>query len=847
MKTVVLALILGCCLAGHAANSGTTAPMILKSPKAEIAELEAQIAAAKDSGIPTDPAWSARIRELLPLVKGHPGKLVEGLPTARVDRGFAEGAVMRSQQLTPLETQIKEFEFQIDGGASAVEPDPATVANLKDQLNELYAQRSENRERNPLDQGADACPATVLTGNFFEDSGTTSGRANNYNPLIPCGASTAPDVIYQWSPPYTSIFTISTDGSSYDTYLHIRWLGACPGTTQYACDDDGGIGTSSSITMRFYSFETYYIIVDGFSSNSGAYNLTCIEDCDIALPSCDITECAENVFNPFHSVNDCNGACNNENLIPTWQNIDLCQTVCGRMFTYVNHNSQNWRDTDSYRFTLTEACTLRISLETESRTQLFIFNDGCPWSTTLFAATWLYPCSTVTYTTGCIPAGTYSFWIGPSFFSGMDSLADYRFRLDPRPCSGCRIDGDINAPGSSGWHTCNAGNDNTLRPSQDYTFCVNIPFEGDWTFSTCNDDSIWDSYIYLTTQCNGGVIASDDDGCGGVGLSVISCVHLLAGTYYLTVEGFSSTNCGPFTLNVTECLGACCLAGQPNPVCEYVSAATCAEFGGVFTINEQCNPGSCYIRPECAPNALFTQLPELPYESWNGFGSDTEFPSALPDNFDLPLGSPPIGSLRFWGFPLNCGAELDSFEIQISDGIADTCFYFVTALGTPVPYLYNVYTMYEYSVTLDPPCNIDSGTVQIVQVSAGCLWYWASTGNGDGVWPSGYDDFAFCLGGSCSQIDSLAIFRQGEDDYMLHWWQAQDGLVQLYTATDPNAVWPAGFTLYGSLYAAAGRQSGNYFESAPYNNAVLVLDCGFIPAGVALHGPRAFRKLETTK
>lgn len=594
---------------GFSSTQGALIPSSLPDLRVEFAELEAKIEGAKAAGLPVDPAWTARILELRPLFKGHPGNVTYDLPVAQTEGGFAPGAVIRPQQLTPLEAQIKELEFQIDGGAGGEEPDPVHIAELKEQLSELYAQRSENRERNPLDQGADACPATVLTGTYIYDTGTTTGRVNNYNPLIPCGTSTAADVIYQWTPPVSSIYTISTDGSSYDTYLHIRWLGVCPGTTQYACDDDGGPGTTSQITMRFYSFETYYIIVDGYNTNNGAYVLWSTESCKLPVSACDITECGEFIYDPNHSINDCNGACNNQNLIPTWQDIQLCQSVCGKSFTYVNHQGNNWRDTDSYQFTLTEACSLEITLNTEMSTQLFIFNSGCPWSGTFFDEVWDYPCSTVTYITNCLPAGTYSFWIGPTVFSGLDSLNDYRFRLDPIPCSGCRIDGDINAPGSAAWNTCGAQNDNSLRPSADYTYCVNIPYESDWTFSICNDDSIWDSFIYLTTQCNGGIIAQDDDGCGGVGLSVINCVHLAAGTYYLTVEGFASTYCGPFTLNVAECLGSCCFGDPANPTCEEVSQNLCTEFNGTFTFAEPCSSGACFTRPSCGAGAVVSQPP----------------------------------------------------------------------------------------------------------------------------------------------------------------------------------------------------------------------------------------------
>lgn len=55
----------------------------------------------------------------------------------------------------------------------------------------------------------------------------------------------------------------------------VRTGGACPGTTQVNCNDDfSSCGTSSQISMTMNAGVTYYIIVDGYGSNSGAYSLS---------------------------------------------------------------------------------------------------------------------------------------------------------------------------------------------------------------------------------------------------------------------------------------------------------------------------------------------------------------------------------------------------------------------------------------------------------------------------------------------------------------------------------------------------------------------------------------------
>lgn len=864
MRTVLMIIVVLCIsIFVFAASQDMSSALVKTPPKTEIAELEALIAQAKAAGLTPDPNWTARIQELIPLVKDHPGNATYDLQEFQSDGGFAPGAVIRPQQLTPLEQQIKDLEFEIDGGFGAQEIDPVTYANLKDQLNVLYQQLPANRLRDPLDQGNDACPGTVISGlNYdqtYSDTGFTSGRANNYNPITPCNPTNAPDVIYSFTPPYSSWYTINTDGSSYDTYLYINRGGACPGNQQIACDDDGGLGLAAQVRVRLYDFETYYIIVDGYNANSGLYWLSIFDTCDVEPSLGDVYECPE-VNGSGNSVNDCNGACNNTNNIPTWQNISPNQTIYGRSFTY-QVGAANWRDTDSYRFTLTEPCSLSITLSSSFETQLLVMSASCPWATFPFNQAWEYPCSTVTYITQCFQPGTYNLWVGPTFYTGMTLERNYRVRLGLIPCSGCQIDANINAPGSGAWHTCGAGNDNTLRPSSDYTFSVNIPYESDWTFSTCNDDSIWDSYIYLSSACNSGVIAQDDDGCGGVGLSVIDCQHLQQGTYYLTVEGFSSTGCGPFTLNVSECLGSCCYGDPGNPVCSFINPTDCDSLSGTFTNQEPCSSGACFTRPQCGAGAAFGQEPGLPDETWNAFISDYGSTTLQYDNYNV---TSPIGSLRFWGVMADaggagtppCSEQTYQFEIAFIDS-PSTQTYSVSLTGTLLtPLYFGQYHLTEFFTTINPPCTLTDGWLRVAGVdSPQCDFFWSTTPFGDGTLgrqsqttggPSSQvsRQYAFCLGGTCQKIDSVTILWQPGDIRKLDWWMPQAGLVRIYSTTNASAIYPAGYAVIASGTVPAGHFTySDFLEADPLRIYVLTVECG--NGALQLPDPNSpFRKIE---
>ena len=124
------------------------------------------------------------------------------------------------------------------------------------------------------------------------------------------------------------------------------------------------------------------------------------------------------------------------------------------------------------------------------------------------------------------------------------------------PCVPC-ADFGLTAPGTVSGNTTGAGDNCNLRAGEDQIVAVTIPTAGEWTFTLCNSDPAWDSYIYLTTACcSGTVISEDDDSCGTVGgLSKIACQQLDPGTYFLDIEPYSNFpgHSGAWRLDVTRC------------------------------------------------------------------------------------------------------------------------------------------------------------------------------------------------------------------------------------------------------------------------------------------------------
>jgi hypothetical protein len=98
---------------------------------------------------------------------------------------------------------------------------------------------------------------------------TTKYRTNDYKPSCVTN-STAPDMAYTWTAPSAGSYTFSTLGSSFDTVLEVRQhnTGASLG-----CNDDSNGTLQSTVGISLSSGQTVMIVVDGYGSGSGWFQL----------------------------------------------------------------------------------------------------------------------------------------------------------------------------------------------------------------------------------------------------------------------------------------------------------------------------------------------------------------------------------------------------------------------------------------------------------------------------------------------------------------------------------------------------------------------------------------------
>ncbi len=140
---------------------------------------------------------------------------------------------------------------------------------------------------NPQPQalGDDLATAIPILDIPFADDGNTCSFADDYDEACPHAGSTAPDVVYRFSPDTDRVVTLNLCGSDYDTKLFV-YENSLDGLV--ACNDDGcgSAGFQSELTqVPLTAGNDYYIVIDGYGSDCGAYDVQ-IQEYDPCTPEC---------------------------------------------------------------------------------------------------------------------------------------------------------------------------------------------------------------------------------------------------------------------------------------------------------------------------------------------------------------------------------------------------------------------------------------------------------------------------------------------------------------------------------------------------------------------------------
>ena len=306
-------------------------------------------------------------------------------------------------------------------------------------------------ECNPVGGANDLCDdATDLGALPASVSGTTVGATPDDLVAPTCGTTvTAPGVWYSFVGSGNTVIASLCNGTSYDSKIS-AYTGTCDALECVAGNDDF-CGLQSEITFCANTGVTYYILVHGFSSNSGGFNLDVIDtgapcECDDVCEAGDIPEGEPTCFDEYDDT--FNGGCNSAS--PVFSDIACGDSVCGTsgtfLFTDPVFGLSEFRDTDWYRFDIASAQDVTFTATTGFPGLIGIVDtngiDDCSLVTDFAASSFTDPC-VETSVTATLSAGTWYVFVSTADFSGVACGSPYHAELScvDLPTGACCVAG----------------------------------------------------------------------------------------------------------------------------------------------------------------------------------------------------------------------------------------------------------------------------------------------------------------------------------------------------------------------------------------------------------------------
>ena len=285
-------------------------------------------------------------------------------------------------------------------------------------------------------QGGDTVlDATNIPGLPFFDTGSTCGYNDDYDEICPYSGSTAPDVVYSFTPGSDMMIDFDLCGSMYDTKIYIYDSGlnlvAC--NDDFYFDDVCGVYVSRIEAAPLMTGETYFIVIDGYYSDCGNYILTipcCPPPCLLPCDSDDAVAEGEPPLGPGY-VDAWNGGCNSPDSGNPFQLIDFgtvdgLATLCGVSGWY----DDSFRDTDWFIAEFGESGMITVTLESQYECYLFELGpQDC--SSVAVVQNVIADCYTAATMTVTGDPGTDTWlWVGPTIYNGPQMEFPYILTLD---------------------------------------------------------------------------------------------------------------------------------------------------------------------------------------------------------------------------------------------------------------------------------------------------------------------------------------------------------------------------------------------------------------------------------
>jgi hypothetical protein len=278
--------------------------------------------------------------------------------------------------------------------------------------------------------------AWVIGALPFTGNDNTCGFVDDYDEVCPYSGSTAPDVVYAFTPSGDMEIDIDLCYSTYDTKVFVYedyWTPGAP----YACNDDFHFSApcytySSKIEcLNVYAGHTYYIVVDGYYGSCGNFQLDVdmCEPCIVECPPGAIMEDEPPCEDDWSDI--WNGGCNSSPYV--FETIEPAGgdqiVLCGTGGTYLYFGS-SYRDTDWYEITVTETNTLTYCLTGQFNSYAFLIDGNYGCGGLVILASGGAACGVPICLTATVGPGIYWLWAGTSDFSGWPCGSPYVLTLD---------------------------------------------------------------------------------------------------------------------------------------------------------------------------------------------------------------------------------------------------------------------------------------------------------------------------------------------------------------------------------------------------------------------------------
>lgn len=281
------------------------------------------------------------------------------------------------------------------------------------------------------DGGEDISTAIVIESLPFSDTGNTSDNLNDYDSVCPYSGSTAPDVVYSFTPAVDLSIIVDLCGSGYDTKTYIlnHALEVIACNDDFYTDDLCGLYVSLIEHAPLVGGTEYFIVIDGYGEEAGDFVLQVDEY--IAPPECILTCNGVNESEPpLHDgyVDTWNTGCNDDSGLFPFQNIgNGCSgppelTFCGKSGWY-----GQYRDTDWFIAFIGVYGIIEWTLDAELPTLGFLLSPQDCASVGVEESMEAGPCSPSMMAIQGNPGDMVWLWVGPTEYTPPEGFVGHEY------------------------------------------------------------------------------------------------------------------------------------------------------------------------------------------------------------------------------------------------------------------------------------------------------------------------------------------------------------------------------------------------------------------------------------